>query len=283
MKQEIELLASYWTLAGGAEPHTDREHSAFEFRDRVEAAARAGFKGFGIWHADLYHTLESRSLEDMKQILDDNGMKRIELEFLRDWFRDGEEKKQSDLEKKKLLEAACVLNAHHLKVGDFERKITPMPRLIESFAALCADAAEQGITIGFEVMPFAMIDTLKDSLTMVQGAGARNGGIILDLWHIAKMRVSYEELSRIPAKYLVSVELNDGTFEAPWSLHEDTINHRRFCGEGEFDVKGFIKAVEKAGYTGPFGIEVLSQELRHKSLEEIVTRAFQTTIAQFGS
>ncbi len=281
MKQNVELLASYWTLAVGAEPHTEHEYSTFDFRDRVEAAARAGFKGFGIWDADLYHTLQRRSLNEMKQILNDNGVKHIELEFLRDWFRDGGEKKQSDLEKKKLFEAAGALNAHHLKVGDFERKITPMAHLIESFGALCADAAEQGITIGFEVMPFAMIDTLKDSVTMVEGAAARNGGIILDLWHLAKMRVPYDEIARIPTKYLVSVELNDGTFEAPWSLHEDTINHRRFCGEGEFDVKGFIDSVRSAGYTGPFGIEVLSQELRKKPLEEIVTRAFQTTIAQF--
>ena len=281
MKRNVELLASYWTLAGGAEPHTDREYSPFDFRDRVEASARVGFKGFGIWHADLYHTLERRSLREMKQILDDNGMKHLELEFLRDWFRDGEEKKQSDLEKKKLFEAAGVLNAHHIKVGDFERKITPMPLLIESFAALCADAAKQEITIGFELMPFAMIDSLKDSLAMIEGASATNGGIILDLWHLAKMRIPYDEIARIPAKYLVSVELNDGTFEAPWSLHEDTINHRRFCGEGEFDVPGFIDSVEKAGYTGPFGIEVLSEELRRKPLEEIATRAFETTIAQF--
>ena len=45
MKQNVELLASYWTIAGGAMPHTDKEYSPFDFKDRVEAAARAGFKG----------------------------------------------------------------------------------------------------------------------------------------------------------------------------------------------------------------------------------------------
>jgi sugar phosphate isomerase/epimerase len=80
----MELLASYWTIAGGAMPHTDHEYSPFDFKDRVEAAARAGFKGMGIWHADLDHILERRSLKEMKQILDDNGMKYLELEFLRD-------------------------------------------------------------------------------------------------------------------------------------------------------------------------------------------------------
>jgi sugar phosphate isomerase/epimerase len=279
--QNVELLASYWTIAGGAMPHTDREYSPFDFKDRVEAAARAGFKGLGIWHADLDHTLKSRSLKEMKQILDDNGMKYLELEFLRDWFVDGERKKQSDVEKKKLLEAAAALRAKHLKVGDFDRTKTPMPRLIESFAELCADAAKYGATIGFELMPFAMIDTLKDALSMVEGAGAKNGGIILDTWHVAKLGIPYEEVARMPKQYLTSVELNDGTYEAPWSLFEDTINHRRFCGEGEFEVKRFIECVWKTGYTGPFGIEVLSQELRQKPLEEMTRRAFQTTMSQF--
>ena len=158
----VELLASYCTIAGGALPHTDREYSPFDFKDRVEAAANAGFKGFGLWHADLDHILESRSLKEMKQILDDNGMKYVELEFLTGWFFDGERKKQSDIQKKKLLTAAQALEAKHVKVGDFNREECPMPRLIEAFATLCADAADHGTKIGFELMPFAMIDTLED-------------------------------------------------------------------------------------------------------------------------
>jgi len=86
---------------------------------------------------------------------------------------------------------------------------------------LCAEAAEHGTKIGFELMPFAMIDTLKDSLTMIEGAGAANGGIVFDLWHLVKLHIPYEEVQQVPLKWIVSVELNDGTFVAPWSLHED--------------------------------------------------------------
>ncbi len=281
MKENVELLASYWTIAGGALPHTDREYSPFDFKDRVEAAAKAGFKGMGLWHADLAHILERRSLREMKQILDDNGMKHLELEFLTDWFLDGEKKKQSDIVKKNLLTAAEALEARHIKVGDFFRQKCPMPRLIEAFAALCADAADHGTKILFELMPFAMIDTLQDALSLVEGAGAKNGGIAFDLWHIVKLGIPYEEVGRVPAQYLLAVELNDGTFEAPWSLHEDTVNHRRLCGEGEFDIKSFIDCLQGAGYRGPYGVEVLSEELRQKSLEELTTRSFHTTMEQF--
>jgi len=280
MNQDVELLASYWTISAGL-PHTDREYSLFDFQDRVEAAARAGFNGFGIWHADLEHVLKKRTLKEMKQILDGNGIKHVELEFLTDWFLEGERKKQSDSQRKKLLTAAEALGARHVKVGDFFQEQCPMPRLIESFAALCKEAADHGTRIGFELMPFAMIRTLRESLEMVEGAGADNGGISFDLWHIVKLGIPYEEVGRVPLKYIVSVELNDGTFEAPWSLHEDTINHRRLCGEGEFDVRGFVSCLQKAGYTGPWGIEVLSEELRKLPLEDLTTRSFRTTRAQF--
>ena len=281
MKKTVELLASYWTIAGGALPHTDREYSPFDFKDRVQAIAKAGFTGMGIWHADLEHILARRTLKEMKQILADSGIIHLELEFLTDWFLEGERKKKSDLQKQKLLAAAETLQARHVKVGDFFREKYSMPRLIESFAALCDDAAGHGTRIGFELMPFAMIDTLKDSLAMIQGAGAENGGIVFDLWHLVKLNIPYEDVRKFPLRYIVSVELNDGTFDAPWSLHEDTVNHRRFCGEGEFNVKGFVEILQKMGYRGPWGIEVLSEELRKKSLEELTMRAFQTTMNQF--
>jgi sugar phosphate isomerase/epimerase len=278
MTQDADLLASYWTIAGGALPHTDREYSPFDFKDRVQAAARAGFRGLGIWHADLEHILERRSLTEMKKILDDNGITHVELEFLTDWFLEGERKKQSDVQKRKLLKAAETLGARHVKVGDFHHEKYSMPQLIEAFAALCADAAGHGTRIGFELMPFAMIDTLKDCLTMIEGAGAANGGIVFDLWHLVKLHIPYEQVQKVPLKWIVGVELNDGTFEAPWSLHEETINHRRFCGQGEFDVKGFVGCIRRTGYTGPWGIEVLSQDLRGKPLQELTTEAFQTTM-----
>jgi sugar phosphate isomerase/epimerase len=281
MKNDVELIASYWTLAGGAEPHTDHEYSLFDFKDRVEACAKVGFKGIGIWHADLVHTLKRRSLNEIKRILDDNGMKHIELEFLGDWFLTGEKKKQSDIVKGELLEAASVLGARHIKVGDFFHTATPMQQVIESFAALCKDAAAHRTKVVYELMPFAMIDTLQDTLTMLKGAAAKNGGIIFDLWHIVKLGIPYEEVARFPMEYFFGVEVNDGTFTAPWSLHEDTINHRRLCGEGEFDVPGFLDHVWKAGYRGPIGIEVLNQELRKIPLDELAARSFTTTMAQF--
>ena len=243
MKRNVELMNLYWTTSG-VFPGVG-EISRFDFRDRVEAAARAGFKGIGIWHTDLEHCLQLRSLQEMKKILDDNGIEHVELEFLTDWFLTGARKAESDSRKRRLLEASQALDAKHIKIGDFYSTACPLPRIIEAFAALCEDAEDYGATIGFEFMASAMIDNLKDSLTLVETAGAKNGGLILDMAHVAGLGISYEDIGNIPLQYLINLELNDGTL--PGSPRHDPSRARRFCGEGEYDIKGLIRCADEMG------------------------------------
>jgi sugar phosphate isomerase/epimerase len=276
MKNNVELMSLYWTTAGVFPGHG--EISRFDFKERVQAAAEAGFKGIGIWHTDLEHILVHSTLKEMKKILDDNGIKHVELEFINDWFLDGARKAESDSRKKRLFEASEILQAKHVKVGDFYNSACPMPRIIESFAALCAEAENYGATIGFEIMGCAMIDNIQDAITMVETAAAKNGGLIIDIYQVANLGMTYEEISRIPLKYLTNIELNDGTL--PGSPNHDPSN-RRFCGEGEYDIKGFINCVNDMGYAGPWGVEVISEKLATLPLKELSTKAFNTTMAEF--
>ncbi|MEO8612725.1 MAG: sugar phosphate isomerase/epimerase [Chloroflexota bacterium] len=277
MKNKPDLMNLYWSSAGVFPG--EGEISPHDFRDRVEAASRAGFKGVGIWHTDLESTLTRYSLRDMKTILDDNDIKYLELEFLTDWFLDGGRKAESDSRKRRLFEASAALGAKHVKIGDFYNTPCPMPRIIESFADLCTEAEEYGAVIGFEFMASAMIDNWKDARTLVESAGAKNGGLIIDIVHVVNIGISYEEISQLPLQYLINVELNDGAL--PGSPLYDPSRARRFCGEGEFDIKGFIACVDNMGYSGPWAVEVISRELTALPLDELNRRAFQTTIAQF--
>ena len=277
---KLELTVAYWTIAG-AFPGIEPEFSRFDFKQRVEAAARAGFVGLGIWHADLDHILEQQSLAEMKQILDGNGIKFLEVEFLVDWFLDGELKAQSDMRKQKLLTAAEALGAVQIKVGDFYQRKCSLPQITDAFAVLCREAAEHGTRVAFEPMAVSMINSLKDCRAMIEGSGATNGGIIFDLWHMLNIGISYRDISQWPKKYLFGAEVDDGTFKPSTGPRQEPIVNRKFCGEGEFDIKGFIAAIEKTGYTGPWGVEIFSQELVHLPLEELSTRAFQTAINQF--
>ncbi len=285
MNTQVDLLASYWTLAVGAVPHTGPEYSSVDFRIRVEQAAKAGFRGMGLWHADIAHTLKRYTLAEMNGILKDNGIRHVELEFLTGWFKDGEEKAQSDVTKQLLFEAAAALGARSIKVGDFTNQKCPFPKLIERFAGLCREAESHGTRIAFEMMPFSIISSLEDALALAKGADAANGGIFFDLWHMVKLNIPYDAVASFPARYRLGMEINDG-FSREHSMPdmvEETTQHRQLCGEGEFDIKGFVTRIQAAGWTGPWGIEVLNKKLRQEDIHTLAPKVYRTTIAQFAS
>jgi sugar phosphate isomerase/epimerase len=278
-----EFLASYWTICGAAEPHGEREYSPFTLAERALSASRAGFRGLGLWHADVAHLRGRHALPEMKRMLDDHGMRHLELEFLTDWFLGGERRQASDRTRHMLLESAAALAARHVKVGDFFKTEVPMSQLIDEFGALCEQAAAHGTRIAFEFMPFSRIESLSDARELVLGAARPNGGICVDLWHVVKLGIPYAEVAAFPRQHLVSIELNDGYLAAPagMDLVTETTCHRSFCGEGQFDVRGFVATMRAAGYDGPWGVEVLNQAQRAWPLDELTTRAFATTRAQF--
>jgi sugar phosphate isomerase/epimerase len=284
---EVELLALYWTVSGPADVHVGREWSLFEWRDRCAEAARVGFDGLGLWHADIEHQLERRSVREMKQIFDDAGLRYLQVEFLADFFTDAgsEARADSDRRRKLLFETAAGFDAHHIKVGNIPGTPCELGRLTEEFAALCRDAANHtSAPVAYEFMPFDVnVNTLDAALTLAQDADQPNGGLAIDTWHMAKLGISPDDLRRIPPKLLTWVELSDGHFQNLDDLVDETVNHRELPGEGEFDIPGYVEACRELGYPGPWGVETLSEDLRRLPIEQAFQRAYETTAAQFGA
>jgi sugar phosphate isomerase/epimerase len=282
---DVDLVGLYWTVSGPVEVHVGREWSLFEFRDRCAQAQRVGFSGIGIWHADLEHVLERHSLREMKQMLDDHGLRHLELEFLMDWFldEDDDRRKASDRSRRLLFDAAAALGAHHVKVGNIPGTPCGLPQLTERFAELCADAAEQhDALIAYEFMPFDVnVHSVEAAVEVVGGAGAANGGIAVDTWHLAKLGIAPDDLRQIPQNLLGWVELSDGQYENLPDPVDEVVNHRRLPGEGEFPIVACVEVCQEIGYPGPWGVEVLSEELRTLPIEQIFDRAYETTAAQF--
>ena len=50
----------------------------------------------------------------------------------------------------------------------------------------------------------------------------------------------------------------------------------------EFDIRGYVDACRDHGYPGPWGVEVLSEELRNNPIEVIFKRAYESTAAFVG-
>lgn len=280
------IAGLYWTLAGPVEFRVGREWSLFGFRDRCEEAARAGFAGIGLWHADLEHVLATLTLAEMRQILDGNGLACTEVEFLTDWFLDSgdERRKAADTRRRLLLEASVTLGAHHIKVGNLTGVPCPAGQLTDQFARLCAEAAQHTpAKIVYELMPFdPNTGSLGKVLAVIEGADAGNGGVAIDTWHMGKLGIAPGDLRQIPPRFLSWVELSDGQLASMPDLSDETLNHRRLPGEGEFGVDRYVKQCLAQGYSGPWGVEVLSEELRSLPMPEMFRRAYQATAAQFA-
>lgn len=281
----VELVASYWSIAGDCYSSGPTEVSPFDFRARVETAREVGYRGVGLVHSDLLAVSEKIGFPAMKSILDDNGMKYVEVEIVSDWFTDGEQRRRSDRVRKDLLKAAEQLGAWHIKAGgniDNEgRNEWPMERMIADFRKLCDDAAEVGTRIALELMPFSNLRTIRQGMELVNGAGAKNGGLMLDLWHMARGGIDFAEIRQMPKEALFWVELDDARPEVEGTLYNDTIHNRELPGEGSLDVQGFLQAVKDVGYDSAYGVEILSRAHRQRSLKEQAQRVFDTTMRQF--
>ena len=289
--ETVELIAAYFTLAGDVYPFGPTQISRFPFRERVEAAARAGWKGMGFIPDDVDATAAKIGHGEMERILAANNIKYVELEFLVDWHAEGERRKKSDELRERLLAIAEILGARNIKVGPAlgqdvnhprtEELVPDIPRMQEAFAGLCRDAARRGTAIVLEIMPFGNVRTIEAGRAIVEGANQPNGGLLLDIWHMARGGIDYGEIANIPQRFVGSIELDDADEKVVGSLWEDTIHHRRLPGQGALDPQRFIRTVQKADYRGPWGVEILSASFRKLPLAEMAQKSFEACMKQF--
>jgi sugar phosphate isomerase/epimerase len=278
----VELANAYWTSAGPVEVHFGREWSLHDFGERCAQAAKVGFVGLGLWHADIEHQLESRSLSDMRRLLDDNGIRLYELEFLADWFVDDEDRPAADRTRKMLFEAAAELDAHHIKAGNIPGKPCEPGPLNEAYAELVADAATHcpGSKILYEFMPFDVnVNSVDKALQVIDGID--NTGVVIDTWHMGKLGIKPDDLRRFSIEQLGWIELSDGQYENMEDTLDEVINRRKLPGEGEFDIRGYVEVALDMGYSEPWGVEVLSEDLRALPIDEMFKRAYESAAAQF--
>jgi sugar phosphate isomerase/epimerase len=278
-----QLIATCWTTAGDVRADRPDNLGRFPLEQRIEAAARAGYAGSGFWLGDLI-AWQERGLgyAALKQRLADAGQYLVELEFLIDWFAAGERRARSDAARAELFRAADALGARHVKVMPPFLPDDPQDaHLAAEFAALCEEAAEHGLMVGLEMLPFSILPNLDAALAMVAAANAPNGGLLIDIWHVMRSGGGVADVAQVPGRFIVAAELCDAMTAMQDSITEDTMRHRKLCGEGEFDITGFIHALGEAGYNGPYGVEILSDAFRQLPLAEAAQRSFDTSAAQF--
>ena len=273
------LVATCWITAGAAAVMTHDERSPEAFDQRVRAAAEAGFRGFGLLHADLVELRSTIGYDGIRDVLTANGLEVLELEMLVEWFGEGPRRASSDLVRADLLEAAAELGARHIKLGgDYTDDPPPWPTMVREMRVLAAQAADAGTRLAFEPMPFANVKTPKEGLRLIEDVGAPNNGLLLDVWHLGRADVPMASLRDIPVELITHVELDDAVTEIVGTLLEDTWNERRLPGGGQLDVSGFVSSLASIGYAGTWGVEVLSRELRALPMIDAVRAAYDSAM-----
>lgn len=266
----IDLIASYWTLAGNARLRMrgGTDYSPLDLRMRIETAAATGFRGIGFHSADLVHWSSRYPYTDVARMVADHGLDYVELEILREWFVTDERRAESDRVRRELLDVAAAISVGHVKIGSsLGDDVWPVAHVAEEYARLCAQFADVGTRVALEPVAVASVRTPEQALAVVDAAAAPNGGIILDTWHAVRANVPYESLRTIPAERILSVELTDGAAEPIGGLASDGCDHRMLCGEGDFRVADFAEAVLDTNYRGRMGVENLSETNRRRPLE----------------
>ena len=271
------LLATCWTTAGNAAPLRGDGRSPVPLRTRIEVAATAGFRGFGVTHVDLMAAVADMGLAGVRAVLDDNGIEHRELELLTQWWTDGPVRRDSDAVRCDLLGAAEFLGARTVKIApDVAGGPWNPEQWATELAALGRDASEHGTRVALEFLPWSNIADVHQGLELVEAAEHPAVGLLIDAWHVGRAGTPVADLASLPVERIFGVELDDFDDQPVGSLFEDTRDRRKYCSEGSFDLPGMVSALRRAGWHGPWGVEILSEQHRISELVKGVTTAFDS-------
>jgi sugar phosphate isomerase/epimerase len=275
---EDPLIASHYTLSGAPVGQPSR----FSFAERVAAAADAGFVGLGLL-VDDYASMRDAGISDaeLRAILDDHGLRVLELEFLFDWTLDGGRGREAAAREATLHEMADLFTPDHLNVGDLNApgEGPPIDVVVERFGAVCDRAAEHDARVALEFLPWTAIPDLRAAWDIVRGAARPNAGVLVDAWHYFRGNPDAELLASLPAGHVVAVQLGDADAEPVGPLFEDAMFRRRLPGEGAFDLTSLIRTLDRVGVAAPYSVEIMSSEEQARPVRDAATRAYRAARA----
>jgi sugar phosphate isomerase/epimerase len=234
-----------------------------DFDQRVAAAARAGMAGIGLYvfEYERLRQAERRTPADLRAVLGEHGVVVSDVEVVTGWWAaEGEEAERCRRIEALAYELADELGARYLQAtGPYE---CGFDEAASGFARLCDRAAEHGLLVGIEWLPYTNIATAADAQAIVRAADRPNGGYCADIWHHTRGANDMSMIRALEPHRIFAVQLNDGTLRPALDDYKaDCLANRVPPGEGEFDCVGFVRALREIGADSPISLEVCSTEL----------------------
>lgn len=247
------------------------------FEQRVAAAAAAGYVGMGLSPRHRREALAAGATDaDLRALLERSGVSIVELEVLRDWGLDGDAAAASRRAEDAVYETADALGGEYvIAVGEVDDDLDVTA---QRFAAVCDRAAEHGLGVAIEFVPFTNIPDAATAWEIARRADRGNAGVLVDAWHHHRGSADDAQLLAIPPERILGVQIDDADAEVRGSLLDDTLHHRRLPGHGTFDLARFVRLLDDHGVRRPWSVEVLSDELHALAPEEGARLAAEATV-----
>jgi sugar phosphate isomerase/epimerase len=243
-----ELVLSHFSLA--------RHHPVGH---RVALAARHGFRGIGLY-AGHYLQLETEGFapHGLRDLLEQHGVCLAEIEVVPGLGRDGAGGSRAGDIEAVAWRMADEFGCRYLQViGPAD---APVDEAAAAFGSLCDRAADHGLVVGLEFLPFTDIVSVRDARAIVEAAGRDNGGICVDVWHHVRGANDLAAIAALPGELITGIQLNDGPLRPDLDdYYTDCLQHRVAPGRGEFDLAAFLHAVRGTGCMVPMSLEVCSR------------------------
>jgi len=197
-------------------------------------------------------------------MLENHGLVISELDPLLTWFPGADKvpiPPAFNYSEEFFFRIADTLRARSLNVAYLLAHRIDTETAAQAFGGLCDRAAQHGLKVSLEFLPWSGIPDAKTALEIVQQADRPNGGINVDTWHHFRGGHSSEELLDLPGKAVVAIQINDATPRAADDMVYESMHGRLLPGEGAIDLIAAIRALDAIGCQAPIGVEVFSDEL----------------------
>ncbi len=245
---------------------------AAPLRERIVAAARAGYDGIGLRPGHLARAqAEGADTDEIRSELALHDLEVFEVGFLSDWWLPDGENAKSLAHEASLHSLKNALGGRHMMViaGPLDRGLNAVA---ERFRGVCRRAAEHDLRVALEFLPWTDTRTVEDAWRIVEAAGEPNGGVVVDTWHFFRGGSTFAQLERVPADRIPVIQLSDGPLTRVGTELDDTFHLRHLPGAGEFDLRGLFDTLRRMGVSSPVGMEVLSDELRALDTDTVAQR-----------
>jgi sugar phosphate isomerase/epimerase len=137
--------------------------------------------------------------------------------------------------------------------------------------------------VGFYVEPLAWtpLGKLSRMVRILEEVGQDNVGLAIDFWHLWSAGVEPDEVARLDARLIRSVDICDGTGPRASAAGADQRSRRVWTGAGSIPLKAWVDAVLATGYDGTWTCELLSPQhweldpwTTNRDLRQLITYLF---------